>query len=224
MNFTKHNEHPELLRQLALEVIDNFPSQALVLYTDRSRSDSGRTSSGVFMKTNTEEFRYRFRNPDNSSVFRSKLVAVREALILALDNRASDTWNLTDSKSSIQFLKDWSNVLDMLRQDILSKLAALTQVSSVCFQWIPSHVGVYGNEVAYLLAREGSELSTASCSELQASEVHSLFTGKIKTIWRSPPEHAWYAAKCPGLPLQCTCPRLAQTTLSKDWSHQELNI
>ncbi|GFQ71057.1 hypothetical protein TNCT_624691 [Trichonephila clavata] len=59
MNFTKHYEHPELLRQLALEVIDNIPSQALVLYTDGSRSDSGRTSSGVLMKTNTEEFRYR---------------------------------------------------------------------------------------------------------------------------------------------------------------------
>ncbi|GFR16306.1 RNase H domain-containing protein [Trichonephila clavata] len=79
------------------------------------------------MKTNTEEFRYRFRNLDNSSVFHSELVAIREALNLALDNRASDTWILTDSKSSIQFLKDWSNVLDMLGQDILSKLAALTQ-------------------------------------------------------------------------------------------------
>ncbi|GFQ78115.1 uncharacterized protein TNCT_461101, partial [Trichonephila clavata] len=44
--------------------------------------------------------------------------------------------------------------------------------------------------------------------------VHSLFTGKIKNIWRSPPEHAWYAAQCPGLSLQCICPRVAQTTLS----------
>ncbi|GFR08207.1 RNase H domain-containing protein [Trichonephila clavata] len=132
------------------------------------------------MKTNTEEFRYRFRNPDNSSVFSSEIVAIREALNLALDNRASDTWILTESKSSILFLNDWSNVLDMLGQDILSKLAALTQVSSVCFKWISSHVGVYGNEVADLLSREGSELPTAT--ELQASEVLSLFTGKIKTI------------------------------------------
>ncbi|GFQ95848.1 zinc finger MYM-type protein 1 [Trichonephila clavata] len=38
------------------------------------------------------------------------------------------------------------------------------------------------------------------------------FTGKIKTSWRSPPEHA---AKCPGLSLQCTYPILAQTTLSR---------
>ncbi|GFQ96690.1 RNase H domain-containing protein [Trichonephila clavata] len=56
MNFIKHDEHPELLRLFDLEVIDNIPSQALVLYTDGNRSDSGRTGSVVFMKTNTEEF------------------------------------------------------------------------------------------------------------------------------------------------------------------------
>ncbi|GFQ75918.1 RNase H domain-containing protein [Trichonephila clavata] len=85
----------------------------LVLYTDGSGSDSGGTGSSVFMKTNTEEFRYCFRNPDKNSVFRSELVAIREVLNIALDNRASDTWILTDSKSSIQFLKDWLNILDM---------------------------------------------------------------------------------------------------------------
>ncbi|GFQ78855.1 uncharacterized protein TNCT_575691, partial [Trichonephila clavata] len=58
-------------------------------------------------------------------------------------------------------------------------------------------------------------LPTASSSELQASEVQSLFTGTIKTIWTSPPEYAWYDAKCQGLSLQCTCSRLAQTTLSR---------
>ncbi|GFR19164.1 uncharacterized protein TNCT_478371 [Trichonephila clavata] len=37
----------------------------------------------------------------------------------------------------------------------------------------------------------------------------------MQSIWRYPPEHAWYATKGPGLSLQCTCPRLAQTTLSR---------
>ncbi|GFQ94058.1 RNase H domain-containing protein, partial [Trichonephila clavata] len=60
-----------------------------------------------------------------------------------------------------------------------------------------------------------SRKPTASSSELQASEVQSLFTGTIKTIWTSPPEYAWYDAKCQGLSLQCTCSRLAQTTLPR---------
>ncbi|GBL85641.1 hypothetical protein AVEN_193107-1 [Araneus ventricosus] len=41
-------------------------SQALVLYTDRSKSDSGRTGSGVYAKAEDGlVFRCRFRNPDS---------------------------------------------------------------------------------------------------------------------------------------------------------------
>ncbi|GFU33011.1 RNase H domain-containing protein [Nephila pilipes] len=93
MNFTKQNEHPELLCQLSLEIINSIPSRALVLYTDVGRPDSGRTCSGVLMKTRTRENRYCFRNPDHSSVFRSELVAIRKALNLVLEADAEDVWN-----------------------------------------------------------------------------------------------------------------------------------
>ncbi|GBM03393.1 putative RNA-directed DNA polymerase from transposon BS, partial [Araneus ventricosus] len=46
----KHTQHPEMMRQLSLELINNISSQALVLYTDGSKSDSGRTGSGVYAK------------------------------------------------------------------------------------------------------------------------------------------------------------------------------
>ncbi|GBN30271.1 hypothetical protein AVEN_58175-1, partial [Araneus ventricosus] len=94
---------------------------ALVLYTDGSKSDAGRTGSGVYAKAEDGlVFRCRFRNPDNCSVFRSELLAIREALNFALhfENCScaikpqptnhfenSDIYILTDSKSSIQYLK-----------------------------------------------------------------------------------------------------------------------
>ncbi|GFX60211.1 RNase H domain-containing protein [Trichonephila clavipes] len=37
-----HSSHPELLRQLALEVINGIPDQALIVYTDGSRPDTSR--------------------------------------------------------------------------------------------------------------------------------------------------------------------------------------
>ncbi|GIY85200.1 probable RNA-directed DNA polymerase from transposon BS [Caerostris extrusa] len=79
----KHEEHPELLRQLALVIINNISPWALVIYIDGSKSDTGRTGSEIFMNTSTGEFRYRFRNPDHSSVIRSELAAISEALSLA---------------------------------------------------------------------------------------------------------------------------------------------
>ncbi|GIY99443.1 hypothetical protein CEXT_334071 [Caerostris extrusa] len=73
------------------QIINNISPRALVIYTDGSKSDSGRTGSGIFMKTSTGEFRYRFRNPDHSSVFRSELTAISETLsLVALDFKVPD--------------------------------------------------------------------------------------------------------------------------------------
>ncbi|GBM36058.1 hypothetical protein AVEN_221226-1 [Araneus ventricosus] len=71
----KHTQHPEMMSQLSLKLINYIPSQALVLYTDGSKSESGRTGSGVYSKAEDGlVFRCRFRNPDNCSVFRSELL------------------------------------------------------------------------------------------------------------------------------------------------------
>ncbi|GBN58592.1 hypothetical protein AVEN_123112-1 [Araneus ventricosus] len=88
------------MRQLSLEVIINILSQALVLYTDGSKSDSGRTGSGVYAKAEDGlVFRWRFRNPDNCSVFVPELLAIREDLDFAFRFETSDTHILTDNKN-----------------------------------------------------------------------------------------------------------------------------
>ncbi|GBO09151.1 putative RNA-directed DNA polymerase from transposon BS [Araneus ventricosus] len=178
----KHTQHPEMMRQLSLELINNIPSQALVLYTDGSKSDSGRTGSGVYAKAEDGlVFRCRFRNPDNCSVFRSELLAIREALNFALHFENSDIYILTDSKSSIQYLKNWPEIREKTGQEVISKIATLSQKSRVCFQWIPSHVGVFGNEEADVLAKEGSALPSATSSELFTSEIFSVHKAKANS-------------------------------------------
>ncbi|GBM59622.1 hypothetical protein AVEN_218934-1 [Araneus ventricosus] len=74
--------------------------------------------------------------------------------------------------------------------------------SRVCIQWIPSHVGVFGNEVADLLAKEGSALSSAASGELFVSEIFSIHRAKANSTWKVPPAHEWYAGNRPGLSLQ----------------------
>ncbi|GFT17961.1 mariner Mos1 transposase [Trichonephila clavipes] len=141
----KHSSHPELLRQLALNVINDIPDQALIIYIDGSRSDMGRAGSDICSKIN-------IRNPDHCSVFRLELIAISGALDHALNSYKDSIRILTDSRSSIQYLKNWPKIMDSTGLDILSKLVRLCQRKQVCLQWIPSHVGVPGNEAADELA------------------------------------------------------------------------
>ncbi|GBM24440.1 hypothetical protein AVEN_41090-1 [Araneus ventricosus] len=202
--------------QLSLEVINNISSNALVLYTDGSKLDSGRTGSSIYARAEDGlVFRCRFRNPDNCSVFRSELLAIREALDFALRFETSDTYILTDSKSSIQYLKNWPKISEKTGQEIISKIVSLSQKSKVCIQWIPSHVGVFGNEVADLLAKEGSALPSAASGELFASEISSIHRAKANSTWKVPPTHKWYAGNRPGLSLQSEGTRSAQTALAR---------
>ncbi|GBM70448.1 hypothetical protein AVEN_50718-1 [Araneus ventricosus] len=85
------------------------------------------------------------------------------------------------------------------------------QKSRVCFQWIPSHVGVFGNEEADLLAKEGSALPSATSSELFMSEFFSIHKAKAN----SASTHDWYAGNRPGLSLQSVGTRSAQTALAR---------
>ncbi|GBO10406.1 hypothetical protein AVEN_93602-1 [Araneus ventricosus] len=87
--------------------------------------------------------------------------------------------------------------------------------SRVCIQWIPSHVGVLGNEVADLLAKEGSALHSATSGELLASEIFSIHRAKANSTWKVPPAREWYAENRPGVSLQSEGTRYAQIALAR---------
>ncbi|GFW05718.1 putative RNA-directed DNA polymerase from transposon BS [Trichonephila clavipes] len=73
-------------RQLALEVINDIPDQALIVDTDGSRSDTGRAGSGIFSNTHGNDVKNSIMNPDHCSVFRSELIAISGALDHALNS------------------------------------------------------------------------------------------------------------------------------------------
>ncbi|GFW74709.1 RNase H domain-containing protein [Trichonephila clavipes] len=138
----------------------------------------GRAGSGIFSNTSGNDVKISIRNPDHFSGFRSELIAISGALDHALNSYKDSIWILTDSRSSIQYLKNWPKIMDSTGLDILSKLVRLGQRKQICLQWIPSHVGVPGNEVADELAGKGCDLSNPSSTVLTHAEVHSFQRNK----------------------------------------------
>ncbi|GFY70113.1 RNase H domain-containing protein [Trichonephila inaurata madagascariensis] len=64
----KHSSLPELLRQLALEVINGIPDQALIIYTDDSRSDTGEFASFAYFPYVFDEKESTFFTIHNSTM------------------------------------------------------------------------------------------------------------------------------------------------------------
>ena len=112
------------------------------IYTDGSVSDD--KAAAVIDNHSSDE-----RLPDKSSIFSAEL----HALYLALDSmeRADDDERnciiFSNSKSALQAIlgQDWTHPLVLY---ILERLHWLVQYQEkrILFHWIPSHVGIIGNE------------------------------------------------------------------------------
>ncbi|GFW26184.1 RNase H domain-containing protein [Trichonephila clavipes] len=74
--FNKLSDHPELLKQLTLEVIDGIPPDAVKIYTDVSKGKTNTTGSGVLIELFGRVIKIERRNGDHASVFRTELIAI----------------------------------------------------------------------------------------------------------------------------------------------------
>ncbi|GFU96210.1 probable RNA-directed DNA polymerase from transposon BS [Trichonephila clavipes] len=121
---TKQDLIPPHLRQLALESINEIPCDAIKIYTDGSRLHD-RAGSGIYI--------------ENSAII--------------IESDYGELWILSDSRSSLQHLHNWTQVGDKTSISILHNLKLISKHHDVHFQWIPSHVDIFGNEQADRLAK-----------------------------------------------------------------------
>ncbi|GFY16475.1 putative RNA-directed DNA polymerase from transposon BS [Trichonephila clavipes] len=183
---TKQDLIPAHLRQLALESINEILCDAIKIYTDGSRLDD-RAGSGIYI--------------ENSAIIN--------------ESDYGELWILSDSRSSLQHLHNWTQVGDKTSISILHNLKLISKHHDVHFQWIPSHVDIFGNEQADRLAREGCSLLTTSSPAITYSEHQSKINRQISKEWNIPPSHHWYAAREPGSFLDLNCDRASKTAISR---------
>ncbi|UYV73474.1 hypothetical protein LAZ67_10003563 [Cordylochernes scorpioides] len=210
----KQYQNPEYLKQLSLEIINNIPKNAITIYTDGSRDELGHTGSGCLIKTTNGIEKMNRRNPDFCSVFRSELIAIYEALKSIRNTNYQDIWILTDSRSAIQHLSHTGELRDKVSRNIIGYLQKLSKTSKIHLQWIPSHVGIEGNEAADVLAKKGTKEPLPQKNKLTFKEIETVAKTKINKNWRIPPKHSWYSGVNPGGALNIRN-RQHQTTLTR---------
>ncbi|UYV71655.1 hypothetical protein LAZ67_8004009 [Cordylochernes scorpioides] len=208
------NKIKKYLKQLSLEIINNIPKNAITIYTDGSRDELGHTGSGCLIKTTNGIEKMNRRNPDFCSVFRSELIAIYEALKSIRNTNYQDIWILTDSRSAIQHLSHTGELRDKVGRNIIGYLQKLSKTLKIHLQWIPSHVGIEGNEAADVLAKKGTKEPLPQKNKLTFKEIETLAKTKINKNWRIPPKHSLYSGVNPGGALNIRN-RQHQTTLTR---------
>ena len=127
----------------------NEYSEYKKIYTDASKTEEGVGSA--YITSNTT---HQFKLPANSSTFTGEIYALLQALKFINNHDNRRTIIITDSLSAISGIKQMypSNPILKLIKEELSLVQENNK--SVTFIWVPSHIGIRGNEQADRSARD----------------------------------------------------------------------
>ena len=147
---SKHSLSPEILLEIYNTQLENFDSpNNSIFYTDGSKTDSG-VAAACFSVNTSKAITL---NPD-ATVMQAELTAIKLALKSA--DKTKQLIIHTDSLTSIQALEN---------KDSQNNTSLLNTITDCCSEfnqppiinWIPSHIGLTGNEAVDKLANSATE-------------------------------------------------------------------
>ena len=170
---------PEEFRSLALERIASYRGFTCT-YTDGSKTDTG--VGCAFVSGNDMRS---FVLPPQATVFTAELVAIFRALCFIQISSSPRHVIFTDSLSSLFLIRAF-NPSHQIAQDIVLRLSSLEREGkTVVFCWIPSHIGVKGNDLADQAAKRAAQGEYSRFFPLPARDLFSLFSAYVQKIWQS---------------------------------------
>lgn len=156
-----------------------------LIFTDGSKSVDG---IGAALYHFNSGFRKCFKIINQVSVMSAELVAISEALTFVLSKNFDTCVVLSDCKSALQHIISCvfahrSGV--SVAYDVVRKIAECrTKGINLKLQWVPSHIGLRGNDVADELARQAAINGLAYKLDPNYSELFSKFKIKIYLDWK----------------------------------------
>ena len=143
------------------------------MYTDGSVIDK---STGCAFYSEESEQQYHL--PDNTSIFSAELFAIKKA-VESTTNRTNVVFS--DSLSSLQALKQIYSNNPIIQQ--IHDIIYNTQQSFI-FIWIPSHIGINGNERADSLAKDSINKPTHNTYQFISKDLRHTIKHETREKWR----------------------------------------
>ena len=175
--FQKEETTPETLIKEFEKILQPYPIHETI-YTDGSKNNEAVGLAAVHIQKSkriTEDIQ---RLPKEASIFSAEIGALQESLTIIKDSTKTNFLILSDSLSCLQALKqlDPPDIRIMCLKLNIHNL--IKEGYKLTFMWIPSHIGIQGNEIADSLAKEALNLQIDN--RLTPKLPYSDFRPKIK--------------------------------------------
>jgi ribonuclease HI len=163
-------------QQLFQELINNFYPQHILIYCDGSQKE-GNTGCGVW----SSSFTLKARLPSDFTVYSSELYAIYISLSFLVKQPGSYLI-LSDSLSSLHAIRQPHATKHYLVSRILSIVTTLPR-GKFTLAWVPSHMGIYGNERADEVAKSALQLQTITAAPLSYSDLCRVLSAHYRKRW-----------------------------------------
>ena len=148
----KSESNPHLLKDSFHQLQSQFIDYQCI-YTDGSKEEN-KVGCATFTNGNCKTLRL----PDGSSIFTAEAKAVDLALDFINECNSKDKFIIfSDSMSVLQALNHTSSKNSQI-QKLLIKHHTISDLKTIIYCWVPSHIGIYGNEKVDKNAKESLNL------------------------------------------------------------------
>ena len=148
----KTKTHPTIYQNKLYNILEHHPNH-LRIFTDGSK-DSDKTGCAAI--SNNKVIRKAL--PKESSIFTAETCAIDLALNIISENKHKRYIILSDSLSVLLSLRN-KKLEDPLIIKLLSRLDSMSNTKEILICWIPSHIGVKGNDRADSAAKSALDLT-----------------------------------------------------------------
>jgi len=147
------------LRKIVLKKFKDFSSplvgEGISIYTDGSKSDDSPVGAAIYSPELGIALKHRL--PSDTSIFSAEAWAIYQALILVESSQYKKAVIFSDSRSVLEALSSShkNSNANYLIPLCYSKYHSLSRMNYIIdLAWIPSHVGIPGNERVDLFAKQ----------------------------------------------------------------------
>ncbi|KAG4079431.1 hypothetical protein HA402_015681 [Bradysia odoriphaga] len=176
-----HNFLMKILSELhPVYLYNNFHK----IYTDASKKENGRTGIGI---TNLRSIRSCERLSELFQISNAELVGILKAILSAESNDCRNVVILTDSLNACNWIAEGprNNYLVHLIREQISRL----KDTNFILQWIPSHIGLEGNDQADDFANRGCYLEQTSSLKITYVDAQSEIKNELFREWQENYQH-----------------------------------